>query len=312
MKQQALGSNGLRVSRVCVGTSPLGGMPDAYGYDVEAERAIATVGRVIESQINFVDTSNEYGDGESELRIGAALRGPGLPRDEMVIASKADPVRGSRVFDGGRVLESFKESVDRLAVDRLDVYYLHDPERFDFEYLTRRGGALDALRELKASGQAGLIGVAGGQISEMHRYLDTGGIDVLLNHNQFTLLDQSAQPLIEHALACGASFVNAAPYASGILAKPLADRPRYQYQLPTPSVVEKVSWLHKVCEQYEVPLAALALQFSTRDPRVSSTVVGVSTPSRVDQLVRNEEFNIPGELWEAVSEYLAVEPPGRR
>ena len=307
---QVLGSDGPRVSSVCVGTSPLGGMPDVYGYDVDSERAVATVVSALESPLNFLDTSNEYGDGKSELRIGAALRQSSVMCDDIVIASKADPVRNSRVFDSSRVLESYAESIDRLGVDSLDVFYLHDPERFDFDYVTR-GGALDALCDLKASGKVGLIGVAGGAIPEMHRYLDTGVVDVLLNHNQFTLLDQSADPLIDHAVSVGASFVNAAPYASGILAKPLSSQPRYQYQAPSPDIIEKVTWLHTICAQHCVPLAALALQFSTRDSRVASTVVGVSSPARVHELVDNAAIHLPAALWDAVGERLGFEPPGR-
>lgn len=285
-------------------------MPDVYGYDVDSERAVATVVSALESPLNFLDTSNEYGDGESELRIGAALQQSSVMRDDIVIASKADPARDSRVFDSGRVLESYTESVGRLGVDRLDVFYLHDPERFDFDYV-RRGGALDALCDLKASGKVGLIGVAGGLIPEMHRYLDTGLVDVLLNHNQFTLLDQSAEPLIDHALSVGASFVNAAPYASGILARPLTAKPRYQYRTPSPDIIEKVTWLHTVCGQHDVPLAALALQFSTRDARVASTVVGVSSPARVRELVDNAAVHLPTALWEAVGDRLGFDPASR-
>jgi D-threo-aldose 1-dehydrogenase len=145
----------------------------------------------------------------------------------------------------------------------------------------------------------------------MHRYLDTGVVDVLLNHNQFTLLDQSAEPLIDHALSVGASFVNAAPYASGILAKPLTGKPRYQYRTPSPDIIEKVTWLHTICAQHDVPLAALALQFSTRDSRVASTVVGVSSPARVGELVGNAAIHLPAALWDAVGERLGFDPPSR-
>jgi len=304
MQTTRLGPDGPQVTNLCVGTSPLGGMPRIYGYDVDAERAVATVRRFLESPITFLDTSNEYGDGESELRIGAALQaGATLPQG-VVIASKADPRRGVPVFDGARVRESFRESVGRLGVGRLDVYYLHDPERFDFEYLTMRSGAVDAMRELKAEGLVGLIGVAGGSIPELHRYLDLELFDVVLNHNQYTLLDRSADSLIDRAVASGVAFVNAAPYASGILAKPLAAGARYKYRAPDPAIVETVRWLNDVCASFGVPLAALAVQFSTRDPRVSSTVVGVSSPERIDALVQNEAIELPQELWDAVEARL--------
>jgi D-threo-aldose 1-dehydrogenase len=304
MKMNRLGPLGPAVSSVCVGTSPLGGMPEIYGYDVDAERAVATVRRVLDSTINFLDTSNEYGDGESERRIGTVLREGDRSGREFFVASKADPARGGHHLDADRVRASFHESVDRLGVETLDVFYLHDPERFEFDDMIKPGGAVDGMRALKDEGLVGLIGVAGGAIPEMHRYLDTCVFDVLLNHNQFTLLDRSADPLIDAAVSAGVAFVNAAPYASGILAAPLNRAPRYQYRIPDPSVIQTVTWLHEACGEFDVPLAALALQFSSRDPRISSTVVGVSAPQRVDQLEQNEELDIPQELWDVVEARL--------
>ena len=282
-------------------------MPAAYGYEVGEERAIATVSRVLESPVRFLDTSNEYSDGESERRIGAAIRRAGGLPDDFVLATKADPERGGASFTGQRVHEAFRESAERLGVERFGVYHLHDPERFEFEDMVGPAGAVAAMAELKRDGLVDAIGVAGGDITEMYRYVDTGVFDVLLNHNQYTLLDRSAGPLIDHALAAGLSFVNAAPYASGVLAKPAAAKPHYMYGPPSREVVEMTGRLRDLCAGRDVSLAALALQFSTRDQRISSTVVGVSTPERVDELVANESIDIPAELWEQVGELLGVD-----
>ena len=135
-------------------------MPDTYGYDVATDRAVATVRRAIDVQLSFIDTSNEYGDGESERRIGQALRDAGPRASSVVLASKADPVRGG-ALSGRRVLESFEETLERLGIAYLDLYYLHDPERFPFSTLTAPGGAFDTLLRLKNDGRVGLVGVAG-------------------------------------------------------------------------------------------------------------------------------------------------------
>ena len=60
--------------------------------------------------------------------------------------------------------------------------------------------------------------------------------------------------------------------------------------------------LQDVCDRFGVPLAAAALQFSTRDPRISSTVVGVSSPARVEDLLRNSAAPMPFELWSELEE----------
>ena len=74
MTNKQLGRTGLTVSDVCVGTSALGSFPAQYGYEVDTETAVATIRRVFEGPFTFIDTSNEYGGGDSEKRIGQAIR----------------------------------------------------------------------------------------------------------------------------------------------------------------------------------------------------------------------------------------------
>jgi D-threo-aldose 1-dehydrogenase len=306
MQTNKLTVDGPNVSVVCVGTSPLGSMPELYGYDVDERRAISTVRRVLDSDVRFLDTSNEYGDGESERRIGRAFRAAGGVPADFVVATKADPRRGGQGFTGKRVHESFAESAARLGVERFGVYYLHDPERFDFDDMVRPGGPVAAMGDLRADGLADAIGVAGGDIAAMYRYVDTEVFDILLSHSRYTLLDQSADALIDHAVSAGLSFVNAAPYASGMLAKAPAAKPHYQYRPASNQIIERTAKLRALCENYDIPLAALALQFSTCDQRISSTVVGVSAPDRVDELVANQEIEIPHALWEDAAALLRM------
>ncbi len=70
--RRSLGSTQLSVTGLCIGTSPLGSVPDLYGYAVEEDRAVATIRAVFESPINFLDNSNNYGAGRAEQRFGKA------------------------------------------------------------------------------------------------------------------------------------------------------------------------------------------------------------------------------------------------
>lgn len=309
MTTRPIGAAGLVVPHLSIGTSPLGGSVGLYGYDVERDQAVATVDAVLDSAHPFIDTSNEYSGGEAERRVGAALALRASPPAGLVLATKADPEPGAGVFDGDRVRASFRESAQRLGRDRFDVYHLHDPERFDFAAMTARGGAVDAMVALREEGLASVVGVAGGDLDEMRRYLDLGVFDILLNHSRFTLLDRSADALIDHAVAAGVTFFNAAPYASGMLAKPLAARAHYQYRSPSADIVAETTWLHEACARHDVPLAALALQFSTRDSRIASTVVGVSSPERVREVAVNDGVHIPAELWSELEERLGLRRP---
>lgn len=307
LQRRSLGSTELAVTPVCFGTSPLASMEFLYGYGVDEPTAVATVAAAFESQINFIDTSNGYGsNGESEHRIGRAiaLRG-GLPGG-YVLATKVDPAPGSSDFSGARVRASLEESMARLGLDHIPLLHLHDPERISFEEGTAPGGPLETLVQLKEEGLVDYIGVAGGQLDVMHRYVDTGAFDVVLNHNRFTLMDRSAEALYEKAAARGMGVLNAAPYGGGMLVKGPEAQPNYAYGERDGSLRQRAAQMMAACGRYGVPLAAAALQFSVRDPRIHSTVVGMSSPERIAQTLGLLTVQIPESLWE---ELLTLTPP---
>ncbi|GIG21990.1 oxidoreductase [Cellulomonas chitinilytica] len=301
-----LGRTGLQVSAVCLGGGPLGSMPRLFGRDTPAEDGIDTVLAALDSPIRFIDTSNGYSDGESERRIGAALaRHGGLP-DDVVLATKVDPSGDD--YSGDRVRASVEESRERLGLDHLPLVHLHDPENFDFAELSAPGGAVDALVRLREEGQVGKIGLAGGRVQEIAKYLDLGVFDVLLVHNRWTLLDRSAGPLIEEALRQGMGVLNAAVYGGGILASQDGGPTTYGYRPAPPEVLGAVEQMRRVCAAYGTDIATAALQFSLRDERVASTIVGMSRPQRVAETVDAATTAVPDAIW---PELEALLPPER-
>ena len=119
-----------------------------------------------------------------------------------------------------------------------------------------------------------------------------------ITHNRYTLVERSAEPLLEACAGRGVACLNAAPYGSGILAKGPDAYARYEYREAPEALVERVRAMERVCRESGVPLAAAALQFSLRDPRIVSTVVGISRPERVRQTMELARHPIPEELWE--------------
>ncbi len=144
---RVLGSTGLRVTPLCVGTSPLGNTPLPYSRDVPEEDAVATVRRAMDSPINFLDTGNNYGDAERRIGIVLSERG-GVP-DGFVLQTKVDRDMQTGDFSGDRVRRSVEESLERLGLDRLGLVHLHDPENISFEEGVAPGGPLEALQALK-------------------------------------------------------------------------------------------------------------------------------------------------------------------
>jgi D-threo-aldose 1-dehydrogenase len=298
MTRRPLGGTGLEVTPICIGTSPLASMPGLYGYGVDHARAEATVAAVLDGPLNFIDTSNSYGDGNAEERIGAVLRARGGLPAGVVLATKADADRDTGDFSAARVRRSVRESLDRLGLDRVPLMYLHDPEyHLTFEEAMADGGPVSALIALRDEGVVDHLGIASGPVDLMRRFVGTGVFEVALNHNRYTLLDRSAEPLIAEAAAAGVGYVNAAPYGGGILAKGPDAQPRYAYRDTPESVREAVRGMQRVCAEAGVPLRAAALQFSLRDPRVASTVVGVSDPTRVTATIELAELPIPEPVW---------------
>jgi D-threo-aldose 1-dehydrogenase len=299
-----LGRTGLQVTALCVGGSPLGNMSALYGYEVSTERALRTLRAVLAGPINFLDTSNNYGDGESERRIGAALREAGGLPDGFVLATKVDRA-ASGDFSGARVRRSLQESLDRLGLERLALVYLHDPEHISFEDGVAPGGPVQALVDLQREGLIDHLGVAGGPIDLMRRYIRTGAFEVVITHNRYTLVDRSAEPLLDEARELDVAVVNAAPFGGGVLAKGPAAVRDYAYGPAHPDVMARIEAMDAACARYDVPLAAAALQFSLREARVASTIVGISAPERVEETVDLARWPIPAGLWD---ELLALVP----
>jgi D-threo-aldose 1-dehydrogenase len=314
LEQRALGATGLRVSPLCVGCAPLGDMPETFAYSVSEENALETIRTAFASQINFMDTAASYGDGESERRIGLVLRDLGELPLGYVLATKADRNLQTGDFSGDAIRRSVERSLRLLGVDRLQIVHLHDPEHTTFENVMSKGGPVDALRRLKDEGVIGHLGVAGGPVDMEIQYVETGLFELLITHNRYTLLNRSADALLWKAAERGMAVLNAAPYGSGILAKGPDAYARYAYQDAPAEMVDRARRMAEICARHGIPLAAAALHFSLRDPRVTSTIVGMSRPERIQQTIDLALTRVPEEIWpelDAVG-YDAADPEANR
>jgi D-threo-aldose 1-dehydrogenase len=300
MSSKPLGETDLTVTSICMGGSLLGSMPAVFGYEYSQEQAIATVSAVFLSPINFLDTAAGYSDGESERRVGLAIqRAGGLPPG-FVLASKADPDPVTGDFSGDQVARCAEASLGRLGVGSLPLYYLHDPENISFGFAMARGGPVERLLQLKEEGVVGAIGVAGGPIDLLERYVRTDAFDVVLTHNRFTLLEQAAEPLIALAVDRGIGVVNAAPFGGGILAKGSKAMTKYAYRPASAAMLDRLRSIEQLCAEFEIELAAAALQFSLRDSRIGATVATMSSPGRIEQTLRLADVDIPEAFWLAL------------
>lgn len=302
LSPRPLGKTGLRVSPVCLGCAPLASMPETFTYGVEEEQALATIRAAFAGPLNFLDTAASYGDGESERRLGIVLRELGGLPAGFVLASKADRDLHTGDFSGVQMRRSVERSLRLLGLDQIQLLYLHDPEHISFEEAMAPGGPVEALLDCQREGLIAHLGVAGGPIDLMTRFVETGLFTVAISHNRYTLLGTEADTFWDVCTRCGVAAVNAAPYGSGILAKGPGAYPRYIYEQAPEDILERARRIEAVCQRHGVPLAAAALQFSLRDPRISSTIVGMTHPERISQTAKLAQFPIPSELWEELAE----------
>jgi D-threo-aldose 1-dehydrogenase len=292
-----VGRTGLVVPRIGFGTSGLGDMPDTYGYGVDEERALATVRAILDGPAKFIDTARNYGLGRSEARIGKVIRERGgLPKD-VIVSTKLDRDEANR-FDAARARRSLEASLKALGLDRVHLLHVHDPEHAaSLAGITGKAGAIAELFKMKEEGFCDGVGLAAGSVDVMMPLLRDWDFDALITHNRFTLVNRNAEAMIDFARAKGMAIFNAAPYASGVLAKGTASYRRYVYQEATPEMLDPVRRVEAVCAKHGVPAGAAALQFSMRDPRIASTICGVSRPERVTQTLKWAFWPIPDALW---------------
>lgn len=295
--RHALEPTGLAVTPLCLGCAPLGDMADTFGYSVPENQALETFRAALSGPINFIDNAASYGDGEAERRLGVVLAEMGGIPDGYVVATKADRDLQTGDFSGEQMRRSVERSLRLLGLDRLQIVHLHDPEHNTWEQITAPDGAIQTLLDLKREGVIGYVGLAGGPADLMQRYVETGAFDLLVTHNRYTLLNRSGSALIDAAASRGMGVLNAAPYGSGLLAKGPDSGARYVYQDAPAQVLDQARAMDAVCRRYDVPLGAAALQFSMRDPRITSTIVGMTKPERIQQTVEWASYPIPDQLW---------------
>lgn len=301
MKRYALGKTDLEVTELCFGTSGLGDMPDTYGYSVDEERAYETVRAIFDGPVNFLDTSRNYGMGRSEQRVGAVIRERGGLPEGFVLSTKLDRDMETRRFDAARVRQSIEESLTTLGLDSIPLLHLHDPEHArDLDEITREGGAIDELFKLKEEGLAQAVGLAMGRLDIMDPLVRANPFDAVISHNRFTLLNRSAAELFEYCYDQEIAVLNAAPYAGGVLAKGSAKMPRVTYMEASDEKLAPVRRIERICADWDVPPGVAALGFSLRDPRVTSTIVGVSKPERVAETIEWAQSKIPVGMWDEI------------
>jgi D-threo-aldose 1-dehydrogenase len=191
-----------------------------------------------------------------------------------------------------------EERFQRLRLDSLPLVLLPDPEGLSLKAATAHGGPLGALVGLRDQGLIRHLAIEGGPVDLQLKYLATDAFDAVFSHIPYNLVDRAAEPLIQNAVSRGVAFVNAAPFTGNLLLQGAATPTQCMNLERNPAHLERSDKMRLICAAHGIPLAAAALQFSTLDPRVASTIVGVSTPSQADFVTDLAQWKIPAAAWD--------------
>ena len=283
------------------------------------DEAWAVLEAAWDAGIRYFDTAPHYGLGLSERRLGAFLQTK--PRDEYVLSTKAGrllrpnpahqpggldtandfhvPDDLHRVWDftEAGIRASIAESQERLGIERIDLLYLHDPERHDLDLAIAE--AFPALEQVRAEGLVTAIGVGAMTADALARSVREADLDLIMVAGRYTLLEQPAA--VDVLPACaerGTGIVAASVFNSGLLAQSEPRRDgRYEYgQLPE-DLWQRLVRIAAVCAAHDVPLPAAAIQFPLRSDVVRSVVVGGSRPAQLRQNAEYAALEIPAQLW---------------
>lgn len=317
-----IGTTDLSVPTLGFGAAPLGGL-FAKVDKSEGENALRSA---FDSGMTYVDTAPFYGFGKSERRVGDLLRSrpyclstkvgrllaPGALEDPGAMgwpdALPFHPVF-DYTYDG--VMRSFEDSLQRLGLERIDILYVHDigtethgaDNARHFKDLTE--GGYKALEDLRSAGLVKAIGLGVNESAVCMDALEIGDWDVFLLAGRYTLLEQD--PLTDLLPACektDTSIVIGGPFNSGIL----VGGTTWNYGAAPDHILNRVKHINEICQSFDVPLAAAALQFPLGHDTVASVIPGLRNQDELSASLAWANTDIPAGLWEALKQADLLHP----
>ena len=292
MQYRRSGASGLKLPAISLG------LWHNFGRDRPYETARALLRRAFDRGVTHIDLANNYGPpyGSAEQTFGRAVRDDLKPfRDELVISTKAgyDMWPGPYGEWGSRkyLLASLDQSLARMGLDYVDIFYSH---RFDPETpLAETMGALDtAVRQGKAL-YVGISSYSPEKTREAHAILASLGTPLLIHQPSYSLLNRWIEPeLLDTLGELGVGCIGFSPLAQGMLTDKYLDGipegsratqgSSLSPDLLTDDALAKIRALNGHARERGQSLAHLALAWTLRDPRMTSTLVGASSVEQLD------------------------------
>jgi myo-inositol catabolism protein IolS len=300
MRTCKLGKTDLSVSVIAMGCWALAG--DAtWGPQEEAE-SVATVHAALDAGVNFFDTAEGYGGGDSEAVLGRALEGR---RHKAVIATKVSRAN----LSASEVQQACENSLRRLRTDYIDLYQIHWPSRT--VPLAETVEALDRLRE---QGKVRTIGVCNFGVQDLSQVLELAWVET--NQLPYSLLWRAIEYEIkERCVGEGIGILCYSPLAQGLLTGKFSspdevpegrarirlfstDRPQARHGDPgcEEEVFAALEQIQAICDEIGQPMANVALAWLLQQPGVTSVIAGARRPAQIRQTAQAVDLALSPEI----------------
>ncbi len=307
MKNVKLGKSDIDVFPIALGTNAVGGH-NLYN-NLDEEQGKEVVRTAIKSGVSLLDTAYIYGLGRSEELIGETIKE--FSRDEYKIATKGahyfDENNEERISNKPEFLkEQVEQSLKRLQVDYIDLYYIHFP---DDE--TPKNEAVAALKELKDQGKIKAIGVSNFSLEQLKEANKDGYVDVV--QLEYNLLNRENEHIFEYTSENNITFIPYFPLVSGLLAGKYTENTKFDdLRAENPDFqgekfkenLEKVDKLRSIADNHNVEVAHIVLAFYLTRPSLDVIIPGAKKPEQVianlktlDVKLTNSEINTINQIF---------------
>lgn len=298
MRYNILGRTGLFVSELCLGTMTFGGGSGIYSSmgGLQQKEADGLVKTAIDAGINFIDTSDVYSKGLSEQITGQALRNLGIPREDVIVATKFFGPTGdgpnARGTSRSHMLYALEGSLKRLQVDHIDLYQIHG-----FDQLTPMEETLRALETVVQQGKLRYIGVSNWAAWQIAKAV---GLSSQFNLARFASLQAHytiagrdlERELVPMMQSEGIGLMVWSPLAGGFLSGKYSrdgakdgDSRRATFDFPPVNEergYDVIDAMKPIADAKGVSIAQIALAWLLHQQAVTSVIIGARKPEQLD------------------------------
>ncbi len=314
MEQRHLGHSGLRVSRIGLGTM-------SWGQDTDADEAASQLVAFADLGGTLVDTADVYCDGESERILGGLLDDL-VPREDIVLATKAVARRGDGPFGGGAsrgaLLCALDGSLRRLGVDHIDLWQLH---AWDTAVpLEETLAAVDAAVTSGKVRYAGVSNYCGWQLATAATMQKSRGMPLVSTQMEYSLLERGIEREVAPAAAHhGIGLLAWAPLGRGVLtgkyraATPADSRGASTHFAPyvdhhrNERAARIVQAVVTAADGLATSPLSVALAWVRDRPGVTSAIVGARDTGQLLGSLVSEELTLPAAIRAALDDVSDVE-----